>query len=545
MNDQQLSDALRAIGTRPADPDGDFTQQLWTRLSATHVQRQARIRRDVLLAAAMLVLLGLAVSLAVGARLVQDRPLLAEATPRALSTPTPEPAATDDFPFSVQIPDGVEPISDVAEVEAAALALTNPEFGLDGGAQRVAEMMVIAPGMAFPDMADGWTSRPEPVWGIDLRNREDFQVLVYLIDGTLEVAGVDPPDGEQDPEATIEVPPTWDPAEPIQLVRAGGEIIQPEQVPVFEPGLPWSLGRPVAHADLLWALAFPVYTDDRPHLVRVDTSTGVVTRVDVPEDVRFGNLVAGLDSLWLAGDAVYELDPMSGDVRATTPAVVEGSLIAEDADGLWWRIVGGAVLTDPATGAELSRYTSVEGDGQAYTGIWQPPAFGSLWDLDRTLGRVRRFDARTGSEQADIAIGDPAPALCNDPEALIGVDGLAPMITVNCTSEVYFIDPASNTIARSLHIEGYTFAAAGGLWAVSIPGMIAITWWAPGTIFRTDPITGATLDSLTLNRDRTWAHSPVILEDSLWMVVGEQARPNQGHDHNLTLIGIPLAELTP
>jgi hypothetical protein len=543
MNDRQLIDALRTIGTRPAEPDGAFRQELWERLSASHVQRRVRIRRDLLLAAAMLVLLGLAIVLAIGARLLQDRPLVVEATPPAVATIRPE--ATDDFPFTVQIPDGVEPISDVAEVEAAALALSDPEFGLDGGAQRIAEMIVIAPGMAFPDMADGWTSRPDPVWGIDLRNRDDFQVLVYLVDGTLEVAGVDPPDGEPGPEATIEVLPTWDPAESIELVRAGGGTILPEQVPVFEPGLPWALGRPVANGDILWMLANPTYTDDPPHLVRVDTKTGDRIRVDAPEDVRFGTLVGGLDSLWLAGDVVYELDPISGEVRETTPAVAEGSLLAEDDDGLWWRIVGGAVLTDPESGDELARFMSDEADGQAYTGIWQPPAFGSLWDLERTLGRVRRFDAQTGNEQADIAIGDPVPTLCNDPEALVGVDGLPPMITVNCTSEVYFIDPASNTVSRSLHIEGYTFAAEGGLWAVSVPGMSAITWWAPGTIFRIDPITGATLDVLSLSRDRTWAHSPVIVRDSLWMMVGEQARPNQGHDHNLTLIGIPLAELTP
>lgn len=545
MNDQQLTDALRAIGTRPVQPDPQFAERLWVDLSRTHARRLTAVRRDLVLVAAALLLLGLAIAIAVGTSLLQDRPLLVQATasptPPGATAPGPTPAAS--FPFAVAVPEGIDTLSTVAEVQAAALALDDASLGLAGGGQRIVEMLVVEPGRQFPDTQGGWTTRGEAVWGIDLRTSDDFQVVVYLVDGSLDLAGAEASLGEPEPEATIDVLPTWDPASPIQMTGAGGTAIQPMQVPVFEPGPPWQLGRPVAIGDRLWLLATPIYTDDPPHLIRVDTQTGDALRVDAPEGIRFGALVAGLDRLWLADDFLYELDPETGEVRETLPALQDGTLIAEDANGLWWRVIGGAALTDPETGDELSRVMFNETFDQAYTGLWQPPAFGSLWDVDRGTGRLHRFDPLTGEELAVIETGDPAPALCDDPQTLIGVEGLPPSIMVNCTGEVYLVDSETNTVVRSIHVDGYPFAAAGGLWSVSMPRVTGLGWWLPGAISRLDPATGTPVDALTLSRDRTWAHTPVVVGDSLWLVVGEQAAPNQGYDHNTTLIRIPLSEL--
>lgn len=97
MNDQQLIDALRSLGNRPATPAPGFSEQVWSQLERRRSMRHLTLRREALLLASVL-LLGFAFVLAgVGFR---DREQLVSATaepthsamPSAGPSPEPEPS---------------------------------------------------------------------------------------------------------------------------------------------------------------------------------------------------------------------------------------------------------------------------------------------------------------------------------------------------------------------------------------------------------------------------------------------------------------------
>ena len=126
MNDQQLIEALRAIGERPAVPDAEFGERLWSsRPSPRQVPGQTS-RPALLLVAAALALLSLAVAVSVGAQLVDRRPLLTDvSTPAptariADATPSNAPEVPPSLPtFAVHIPDGLTPSSTICERSSA------------------------------------------------------------------------------------------------------------------------------------------------------------------------------------------------------------------------------------------------------------------------------------------------------------------------------------------------------------------------------------------------------------------------------------------
>jgi hypothetical protein len=272
-----------------------------------------------------------------------------------------------------------------------------------------------------------------------------------------------------------------------------------------------------------------------------------MTRVAVPEALAFGSLAPGPDRLWLSSGAeLHELDPVTGEVRRSIPAPQDASLLAEDDTGLWFRIIGGAVLVDPVSGSELRRISFTEVGSHPYTGFWQPPSFGSLWDVDRGTGLLHRFDAATGARLTTIQIPTTASfESCDDPTALLGVDGLPPVLAVHCRDATFLVDPSSNTVLRAVNPRFGAFAANGQLWAAGMPDSTGVGWRWPGELARLDPDGWDEVALLTLSRDRTAVWAPAIVGDSLWLIVGERAAANEGHDHNLALIRIPLAQLAP
>ena len=190
------------------------------------------------------------------------------------------------------------------------------------------------------------------------------------------------------------------------------------------------------------------------------------------------------------------LDTESGDVIRRLDGPSDGSILGEDTDGLWLRVVGGIVLLDPETGEELRRIDTTEDEGTAsYVGIWQMPALGSLWDVDRGTGDVHRIDPVSGELVATIPIGADKSCGLMDPVPLTGISG-SPDLMVACRGTV-LINSITNEMVRMRESGGFDIVA-GGAW-----------WWLPGpsghenvdalgTFHRMDPATGADLEVLRL-----------------------------------------------
>ena len=551
MNDRQLVEALRAIGDRPAVPDADFGDRLWQRLPAGRREHGRTGRPGLLLVAALLALLAVAVSAAVGARLVDRRPLM-----DASLDPSPAPAVADATPatapavpppstpaYAVDIPDGMATTSTVDAIATAALAIDDVDLGLDGGETEIQEITLLEPGTRFPDPSGTMVSSERPVWAVSVRNpRYGSVVVVYIIDGTMAVAGVERADPE--PAATIEVLPTWDPAVPLQLVGEAGRTIRPLRVPILGPGLPFSAGAPVAIGDVVWVLLTPVYTEEEAALVRIDARSGAMSRVALPDSVRFGQLVAWRDQLWVSTGAIaHELDPADGTVRRSVAAPPEGGLVGVDGDGLWFRVLDGIALVDPDTGHEIRRIATPETGDHSYRGIWEPPAFGSIWDVHRGTGTLYRLDRVTGETVATIDLPTDDPESCSDPRPLIGIRGEPALVLVRCRYRQYLIDPGTNTLRQTVATEGSLFVVAGQLWTTRTAKSVA--WREPGALGRIDLATGREVEVLTFSRDRTAGLSAIVAGESVWVLVGEVAKRDQGYDHNTALIKIPVTELEP
>jgi hypothetical protein len=332
---------------------------------------------------------------------------------------------------------------------------------------------------------------------------------------------------------------------PLQLAGSGGGTIDPTVLAIPGSEQAPSVGPLIARGELLWALVSQVYFDEPAVLLRVDTTTNAVTTVPLPTTVRGGSLAGSErpDELWLSSnDGLLQLDAATGVVLRTFPAAGE-SVVGADADGVWLRVVGGIVLVDRDTGVELRRIESREGEGPAYRGIWRPPAFGSLWDLDRTTGYLYRLDPTTGGEVASIFLAELEPGGCSlsDPWPLAGL-GVPDRVLLHCPSGNVVIDPTTNTVARVLPSAG-TVVADGAWWSTRYALDERPGWDSPGSLVRIDPTTGLDLATWSLNLPRTGTHVPVVAGDSLWLVVGERASTNHGFDWNRVLVRIPIAEL--
>jgi len=539
MNDQQLIDALRAIGTRTAEPDPGFAEQLWRALPRRRIRARAPIRRELLLVA-LLALAGLAAALVVGSSLLKND-LLVDAS----LAPSPGPSqAVNPPPWPVYVPQGLQTRSAVRDVAAVALAAFNPD--LSGGI--VTSVAVLPPGVEFPAAGGGWTSRSEAVWGVQVSKRDVAVVLV--VDGSLEVAGtlLRPAPA---PGATPGPQPTVDPGTVIDLVSDRGRTVSAEVVSIAPADMPAATWPPAVQAANLWLLLGATDEPGPTHLVRIDTGTGAATVFDLPEGL-YTSVRAGRDRVWLQSDGgVHEVDPGSGVIRRTFQSPPDGSLLGEDDLGLWFRAAittpssgggsqtaGGAVLVDPETGFSVRRIMFRETGDQAYTGFWQPPAFGSLWDVDRGAGLVHRFDVVTGAIVATVEIPTTNPQLCNDPRPATGVEGLPPLVIVDCSDTTVLIDSARNALLRALPMAarppfGSSFAAvndpvaaAGSFWATLVnpsDGVDQVGWWYPGGLMRLDPVTGGPLETLILSRVRPQVVLPVVAGDSMWLTFGSHS----------------------
>jgi hypothetical protein len=254
--------------------------------------------------------------------------------------------------------------------------------------------------------------------------------------------------------------------------------------------------------------------------------------------------------LWLTADArLLRLDGRTGEVVRTVSPIASGEgVVGIDTFGVWIAVPDGILLIDPDTGKERRRIATREVGQHAFRRIWNPPAFGSLWDYDRETGSVDRIDPATGELIADIRIDaavDHDRCGGRDLQPVLGVDGLPDVVVAFCPYQVLLIDPATNEFMGSMSLDDASNGVVidGHWWRLRGAPSDGPAWDAPGTLAGFDASTGRDTDTLTFTEARTGGSSPVVAVDALWFVVGQRAGPNYSNEYHQRLVRIPVAEL--
>ena len=491
MTDQQLIDALVRLD-RPVSPSSEFRDSLFM-----HLRREVEPRRPswaLVLAAAALLVAAMAGTALVAGVLQPDR--------------APAPL------YRVEIPSGVTPLSSPGEVEAAVLSLALPDRPTG-----VTVMTWVPARTEFALPEGDAIEAGTPLWAVQAATDGSRDLLVLLEDGSLDLithsytASVEPT-----PEQPVTAgPPVTDPSAPLILTAVDGRDILATVINVPEPEKLPGLGLFSPDGNEVWVSVGFIYSDSPGYFLRVDTTTNDVTRAELP--------------------------PQASPSYPPTA----GTVIGQDEFGLWVSRQYGIALADPETGGTVREFDTREPEGHAYRRIARLPAFGSLWDYDRSSGVVYRIDPRTGRDVAAIPLGDIVDhARCGPDDLLpvIGVDGLPDVLVASCVEGTPLIDPATNSLIGLVQGCGYSGVVIDGLWwCLRMPEPAAATWSDPGALEAVNPAGGRALETLTFSHAQTAGWSPLVVGDSLWFVIGQVPEPNRFYDEYQRVVRIPIAEL--
>ena len=215
-----------------------------------------------------------------------------------------------------------------------------------------------------------------------------------------------------------------------------------------------------------------VWTADpiRGEIVRVDPATRLVTaRIPAGGEAR---VAAGAGAVWaLAGDLLYggdkgpvrvlRIDPATNRVVARIPARSPQGKgfgpvdLRVDGGAVWVVGVAGALRIDPARDV-ADAFVSFAGDQAARGAV---TGGDSVWTL-AAGGRLRRYDARSGSVVSELHV--PAPA---DSHLFGGRPGT---LTLAGGNEIALLEPASGRLLWRAVLDGEVRYWAGDddvLWA--------------------------------------------------------------------------------
>jgi len=491
MTDEQLIHALGRL-ERPVSPSSEFSDALFKQL-----RREIEPRRSswaLVLAAAALLVAAVAGTALVG----------------GLFQPEHAPVPL----YRVEIPSGVSPLSSPGQVEVAVLSLALPDR-----ATGIAVMTWVPARTEYALPEGDAIETGTPFWAVQAETDGSRDLLVLVEDGSLAlithsyVASVRPTPA---PPVTAG-PPVIDPALPLILTAANGRAIETTVINVPEPEKLPSVGLFSPDGNQLWASVSFIYSDTPGYFLRIDTDTNDVTRAE----------------------------PSPGVSPSYPPT--DGTPQGQDEFGLWVSRQYGITLADPETGATIREFDTREPDGHAYRRIARLPAFGSLWDYDRSSGVVYRIDPRTGLDEAAIPLGDIVDHARCGPDDLLpvtGVDGLPDVLVASCVEGTPLIDPATNSLIGLIQGCGYSGVVIDAVWwCLRMPDAAASNWSDPGALEAVNPAGGQPLETLTFSHAQTAGWNPLVVGDSLWFVIGQVPAPNRWYDEYQRVVRIPLATL--
>lgn len=497
MNDRQLIDALRRLDV-PVTVDPAFADGLFARLQTEVAPR--RPSRTLLLLVAALLAAAAAGTAIVGANL------------RQVPAPLPD-ARLDGSP-------GVSTTFTAVQVEATVAELAPRWFGDPERPASIARITWLPAGTEYTLPDGSGFAEGRPVWAAEIVGGEPRRgYLLILADDTLDV--INAFDLRPTPSVAPSLPPSiTDPTAPLTLTTADGRTISASTIALPDGDeLPAVESLRSIGGELWGRVTFPM-RGDPGYEFRIDRVTGTLER-----------------------ESFAPALPIDEDGRIMP--LPEATFV--DEFGRWVPRVSGIDLVDPDTGEVIRRIETREHGNHAFRRIWWPPAFGSLWDLDRQIGAVHRIDPTTGLDIAKIRMGaavDWQRCGATDLLPVRAVDGLPDVMAAECDGRTVLVDPATNTFLGTVPA-GLANATVidGTWWWFDAPDSGGDDWQEPGRLVAVDPAGGPGQVVLTIGLERTGMWQPVVIGDSLWFLVGERPAPDSLFFLNLRLARISLADL--
>jgi len=165
--------------------------------------------------------------------------------------------------------------------------------------------------------------------------------------------------------------------------------------------------------------------------------------------------------------------------------------------------VDAGVSTDPVPGLGTPTATTPLPGATTQYGA---AGFGSLWLPIEDAGEVVRVDASSGEITARIPVGNPgAVELRSDPHG-VAVDDAGVWVTAAADSTLEFIDPATDSVTRTIAIgaPGYAIAIDGNLaWVTSFQDSLLVEVdLEAGRVLGTVEVASPT--GVALGRDAVW-----------------------------------------
>jgi virginiamycin B lyase len=205
-------------------------------------------------------------------------------------------------------------------------------------------------------------------------------------------------------------------------------------------------------------------------------------------------------------DTLPDLREIAAGSRALTATPNPDWAVAA-AGSVWISGVGpGLQRFDATTGAlagEVAIYSVCSAMDHGYESIW-------VMSCDYSSPKLVRIEAATGTSSAEIAIPARLPA-----ESSVGAgEGAVWLLTSGSPRHLLAVDPATNTVARTLPAPDGAKAVRAGL------GSVWVTTTTPGQVVRLDPTAGQTLATIKIGRDASFL---AVGPDAVWAISASDA----------------------
>lgn len=193
MNDDRLVELLRASAALPVSPPPGSADRVWEQMQRRRPTDIRRLHRTLLVAAALLVLAAIAISMGAGRALDRtDNPLAGPvASPSSRSSVT-SPVASAAAASVARVPwrdtsfvgeMEVEMVSTIDEIAAYVTTLDPFLIGLSGEWAEIVAVRGVAGPITFPDGEGMLTSSAGPIWLVELRDSDGTATTLFVEDG--------------------------------------------------------------------------------------------------------------------------------------------------------------------------------------------------------------------------------------------------------------------------------------------------------------------------------------------------------------------------
>lgn len=214
-----------------------------------------------------------------------------------------------------------------------------------------------------------------------------------------------------------------------------------------------------------------------------------------------------------APTSAVELDPLpvSRDITASGAQAITAAPSPD------WAVAAGGSVWVAGVGPGLQRYDAATGAMTGELAIYSvcsamDHGFDSIWAMSCDYGspKLVRIDAATGTSSAEIPMPARLPA-----ESSVGAgEGAVWLLTTGSPRQLLAVDPATNTVARTLPAPEGAKAVRAGL------GAVWVSIAAPGQVVRVDPASGQTLATITVGQDASFL---AVGPDAVWVISASDA----------------------